>query len=1220
MSGTGPAPGGPSQNNNAPPDSRFTGTPTKFRALHVELLTPVLRDPDNRNSTSHQWLDNHPNGFLLMRNVKRWAKMGETMLLHPLDDTEEMVVVKYIRQRRQRGSKIIYPASIRFSTLERDRYAEVRLPEEHFAKLYAYAFPTEKLPQPALTTSRTDTYALYYQHYNGGSLRSLLEMYGDPEIGAPVPEPFIWHVAEQLSRAVLYLQRGIQPGELDEWLDEIVAQRRGDKSSNKNADNNPEEIADDLIGDPIPPDTWQPIVHRSITPKNILLHFDDPNANIWAPWFPKIVLKGLESAIQLLPREEGDEVLHVDNEVPPEAWLDSCAIGKILRRLAINHSNNIYESSRGQVVGEWHGPIKTWHPATLVEEGTFSNTAEAAYSSELIGLLEQFEVVIDRSLTEDNPPRQERAFPTTPPHEFLLKQVLPLARQKIDEFKNGNMPRGESTHSWARVSWVQPDPQFEFMPYSPIEKREDLAWKEVLQELKAGDGKEKMALWRRDNLVNVPGRWTMVWYEYGDGTYADDIGNEADNGPDDDMWDFNDYAPDDCFVADFFGSDEEEQDDDDDGDGNEDDNEYEGDNENRNDDNDKGNNNEGKRKNKRQKKGKDKEKEKQDDQQLPPGLQQSQPEEQQEHEGLQQPQTQEQQKHEGLQRPEPEEQQEHEGLATPQLAEDHEGLRAPDHDLGDERQEQQPQGEQGEEQQLQKQQQELISDEEIQKLLAELRRELQHEQAQMQEGGEAEEGGKEQEDEASTRHRKQLIAVLLQLLQREGLQLPQSQGLEPPVSEGLRAPESPQGLIKPGESPEKLQKMKLRELQRVVNMISERKGTAGEEEVGQGEEEEPEEGDEPSDAQQAAGNILKRIVTGLKNRRKRQAFQELLQGLLEKEHEEKEVEQEKEAEQEKDGTGETPGLTAVTEEYGEGLTASMAVTRSQTLASRPQKRPTEDLQPSRPNKVPKKQPAKAASKTPKRQPARCAKPRPEANPSKASIGPAKSAHKRKSNPTKAKVTAKKPRAAKYLSRKQLQKESYGSSEDWISDDASEGWSSEEYNNEGSTDSSSSSSTSGSTTSGTDSIPRYIPFNPSGGSSNVIQGPLTRLHKQVRQRSSKAKRPATSYNADSTRGTAAAYPGDELRLRNDPTLNQYQSTKRDALPLRVRRGLWSNLDVDTDITPSASEREWEVILEPNSAEEDESSTSTGELSYSDSGEEEEEEDSFESSSEDRSYSV
>jgi hypothetical protein len=158
----------------------------------------------------HQKWDAHSDGFILMHNLRNSQPLGKVILVESRK-TGELLVNKRLPRSApifdekdpdpeweqiafQTAYYTLAPAEVCFSTLD-DPQVEVRLPDEpYFPKLYAYGLPNGKPPgRGGLYNENlaTDVYSLYFKRYNGGTLDNLMGMYGDGDIGAPIPESFI---------------------------------------------------------------------------------------------------------------------------------------------------------------------------------------------------------------------------------------------------------------------------------------------------------------------------------------------------------------------------------------------------------------------------------------------------------------------------------------------------------------------------------------------------------------------------------------------------------------------------------------------------------------------------------------------------------------------------------------------------------------------------------------------------------------------------------------------------------------------------------------------------------------------------------------------------------------------------------------------------------------------------------------------------------------------
>ena len=65
---------------------------------------------------------------------------------------------------------------------------------------------------------RVQIHSLFSRYYNGGTLEEFIEKYAAKK--RPVPEHFVWLVAERLAEVIRYFNFGTVPGtddELDDW-------------------------------------------------------------------------------------------------------------------------------------------------------------------------------------------------------------------------------------------------------------------------------------------------------------------------------------------------------------------------------------------------------------------------------------------------------------------------------------------------------------------------------------------------------------------------------------------------------------------------------------------------------------------------------------------------------------------------------------------------------------------------------------------------------------------------------------------------------------------------------------------------------------------------------------------------------------------------------------------------------------------------------------------
>ncbi|KAI1390642.1 uncharacterized protein F4822DRAFT_441939 [Hypoxylon trugodes] len=182
--------------------------------------------------------------------------------------TGELLVLKIIPGRDYLD---VSPNEVKYST---NFGAERKLPlpykvngEEriHFNQLLQYKWWLRDMD--GNPDEDSGIYAMYFRHCNGGNLQQFARKYF--EVGRPVPEHFIWHVAQRLSEVITYFNFGIFPGR----------------------DN------------PGPPG-WRFISHRDFVSNNIFIHYHarakgfEPSYNYVTNAFPEIVVGDFGDAAQ----------------------------------------------------------------------------------------------------------------------------------------------------------------------------------------------------------------------------------------------------------------------------------------------------------------------------------------------------------------------------------------------------------------------------------------------------------------------------------------------------------------------------------------------------------------------------------------------------------------------------------------------------------------------------------------------------------------------------------------------------------------------------------------------------------------------------------------------------------------------------------------------------------------------------------------------------------
>ncbi|KAK7921455.1 hypothetical protein PG985_009477 [Apiospora marii] len=222
------------------------------------VFLPHVRDTEKPDTDEQGVRGVGKKGFLFVRDLgprgnNRWR--GHTFLVQCLK-TEKLYVNKILvrgtsnARSEDRGDFLPeLPPELRFSTIHTALIGQPTLPKQTY-------FPQLDFWQRLSDNS----YSLYFQHHNGGTLEDLIQKYRRAR--TPIPETFVWHVAVELGKALAYLHQG-PPGILPGW--------------------------------------WR-IRHRGLTADNVFVHYEGTeNGNRYARGtpknaFPQIVLGGFGRA------------------------------------------------------------------------------------------------------------------------------------------------------------------------------------------------------------------------------------------------------------------------------------------------------------------------------------------------------------------------------------------------------------------------------------------------------------------------------------------------------------------------------------------------------------------------------------------------------------------------------------------------------------------------------------------------------------------------------------------------------------------------------------------------------------------------------------------------------------------------------------------------------------------------------------------------------------
>lgn len=252
-----------------------------------------------------------------------------------------------------------------------------------------------------------------------------------------MPEHFIWHVAEQIGEALVYMHLG-----------------------------RPHGTSGPSACTPLP--DWKPIYHRDIADSNIYLHYPTGAPSeldmYWAQAFPQVVLGDWgEAAIH------GDDPLVLQGGTPPAStispnlreWTDVHQFGCILRLLCMAHvdldtSSDDEEEFEGNE-DEDEGIVdyaedESWEldrPDSQTLQNCNEYGAESIYSNELIQLLQMFERPdMDTMFIVDQ-------IQYVPPMTWVASTLLPLARSRVQSLSEPPVPTVAYYQS-LDVSWTKP--------------------------------------------------------------------------------------------------------------------------------------------------------------------------------------------------------------------------------------------------------------------------------------------------------------------------------------------------------------------------------------------------------------------------------------------------------------------------------------------------------------------------------------------------------------------------------------------------------------------------------------------------------------------------------------------------------------------------------------------------------------------------------------------
>ncbi|KAI1324211.1 hypothetical protein F5Y16DRAFT_402618 [Xylariaceae sp. FL0255] len=324
--------------------------PYRHRGLKFDFNE--LGDPNS------EWLGDRPelykDGFLYIKRFKHNVFVFQSC------GTGELVINKIVKRTIYLPPGSL-PQELRLSTAP---IAERQLPGQLTVRGEPSTYFNRLLMWQEIAE---DTYSLWFEYCNGGSLLNLREAYR--EANRPVPEHFIWQVMLTVFEGIVYLSTGRVPG--------------GDDDVDAN---------------------WIPIRHRDIADNNIFISYpfndEEPGAESRGNAFPEIQIGDFgEAAV------EGDDENQVsggswdDNEV--EEYQDTYGLFRELKSLCMAHIP--YNASyKGDTVS-----ALIWQEMMFRAEDIngFMGDNETPYSDALINFLKMWEFPGSEKgpyLTDDN--------------------------------------------------------------------------------------------------------------------------------------------------------------------------------------------------------------------------------------------------------------------------------------------------------------------------------------------------------------------------------------------------------------------------------------------------------------------------------------------------------------------------------------------------------------------------------------------------------------------------------------------------------------------------------------------------------------------------------------------------------------------------------------------------------------------------------------------------
>ncbi|KAK3319628.1 hypothetical protein B0T19DRAFT_467249 [Cercophora scortea] len=335
------------------------------------------------------------------------------------------------------------PPELRFTRLQ-DKQTQVLLPDEpYFPELHAFQ------------TMPGESRLMFYKVYNGGSLWNLIKRFA--EWKGTVPEPLIWHVMEQLTRAIIFLAAGLTREDLQK-------------------------------GNRRPHSKYKKIVHRDILASNILLDFPQQKTTDYGSGdadlgdlFPRVILanwqnvgrEGDQDKWNALGGFVNSQLARRGAEQLPDHREDIYCLGRVLR-LMVKYKDH-WEQREENKHDIDHDPpyLEDWHDKNW-------KSGDRPYSNQLINLLMEFETQkgIDGTMFDSEVVRKKQMLDRVKDVNFLIDTVLPAATKRVSRYRRDLVDQiDEEKLRYYYVRWAMPGPDYIHLtaPQDGAEQDEEIA-------------------------------------------------------------------------------------------------------------------------------------------------------------------------------------------------------------------------------------------------------------------------------------------------------------------------------------------------------------------------------------------------------------------------------------------------------------------------------------------------------------------------------------------------------------------------------------------------------------------------------------------------------------------------------------------------------------------------------------------------------------------------